>query len=123
MRRYPESDTLVRGVVATLIMLLAVVGWIWWRSFSQKREARQEAMPGCVAKLGSEAACETQFDQHHAECFTYNNKPAGKYSPREFSRDGYLECVVVGAEPWAAARRARKAERRRQDRADGVPLR
>lgn len=123
MRRYPESDTVVRTLVVTLVVLSCAMAFVWWRSYSQDREARRNAMPGCVARLGSVEACEAHFDEHHRQCFNYTNKPAGKFTPRQFDTAGYLDCIVQGAEPWAAAGRAAKAAQRRRDQADGIPLR
>ena len=123
MRLYPESDAVVRGVVVTVIMVTGVVTWIWWRSFSQDREAQRDAMPSCIARIGSEDACEDRFDEHHRQCFNYTNKPAGKFTPRVFDSAGYLDCIVQGPDAWAEARRAAKAVQQRHDRADGIPLR
>lgn len=123
MRAYPEADTVVRGIVVVILLALGVVSWIWWGSHSQRRDAKREAMPGCVAQLGSEDACEARFDSYGRDCFVYNNKPAGKFTPREFNPAGYLECVVKGTETWSAERREQRSERRREDRTLGVPPR
>lgn len=96
--------------------MCVVMTVVWWRKRAEDRAAVRGAMPGCIARLGSEAECDARFDKHHRECFTYNNKPAGKFSPRAFDEKGYLECVIASPEPWAAARRAARTEREKAER-------
>jgi len=120
MREYPESDTVVRGVVVAIALATGVVTWIWWRSYTQDREAKSGAMPSCIARLGSEATCDQHFDEYHRQCFNYTNKPAGKFTPREFNSAAYLDCIVVGPEEWARAGRDERAQRRQREKADGV---
>lgn len=116
MSRYLEADMVVRALVVTLVGLAAISSWVWWQRSSQEREAKRGAMPGCVARVGTEGRCQDQLDRHHRECFLYNNTPGGKSSPRVFDSAGYLDCVVQGGEPWLAAKRAAKARLRRESR-------
>jgi hypothetical protein len=120
MREYPESDAVVRGIVVAIALVTGVVTWFWWRSYTQDREAKRGAMPGCIARLGSKDACDQRFDDYHRQCFAYTNKPAGKFTPREFNAAAYLDCIVVGPEDWARTGRDARARERRRDKADGM---
>lgn len=106
-----ETDVVIRGTVVVVLAICLLMSWIWWRKHAEDREAMRGAMPGCIARLGSEADCDARFDEHHRVCFNYNNKPAGKLGPRVFDDKGYLECILQGPEPWAAAGRAARARR------------
>jgi hypothetical protein len=118
--RFPsDPDIAVRYAVIAALAVAGIGFVVWLEVSSQDREARNNAMPGCIAKLGSEAACKEHMSQFHRVCFNYNNKPAGRYTPRIFEAQGYLDCIVEGPDAWNARVQAENRRRRGAWRASG----
>ena len=80
----------VRGAIAAAVAVAIVMSLVWWRKRSEDREAMRKALPPCVARLGSESECRARMDEHHRVCFNYNNRSAGRGTPRIFDDQGYV---------------------------------
>ena len=124
MGRFSETEFLVKAGIGAAFAIVGVMAFIWWHRASEDRKAQADAMPGCIEKLGSREVCERHMSEHHRECFAANFKGGGRFSQsRSFDQAGYLDCIVVGAEPWEAARRQAREQIRRGERADGISVR
>jgi hypothetical protein len=91
-------------VIAAALLFAGFTLWDWRERRATASRARDQAMPTCVADLGSEDVCRARFDQFHEDCARLNKARSGRSSPASARIDpyGYLRCVELGVDAWVA---------------------
>lgn len=113
-----ETQFVMRAALVSALVLALGMTVVWSKVRGEDRDAMKQAAKSCVARLGSQAECEARIAEHHRVCFNYNNRAAGRGSPRTFDAEGYLACAWEGPEPWAERVRTEREARQKAVRAD-----
>lgn len=104
-------------VIAAVLFFAGLALWDWRERRLMVSKAREQAMPGCVADLGSEEVCRAQFERFQEDCARLNLGRGGRYTrgPTRVDPYGYLRCVELGVDAWVAenGRKREEAARRR----------
>lgn len=111
---FSETRLVVKSAVFGALALVAVALVVLWSTRRDEWAAKRAARPTCVARLGSESACDERFDQHHRECFNVTFDRGGRGRASSFDQAGYTACVVDTPEVWLEKKRAEKAAHARE---------
>src|SRR5262245_43710344 len=98
------------------LAIAVVLGLISWYQHRRDAEAKDGARAGCLERLGSASTCEERFERHHRDCFVFNHHGGGRFSPRVFDKNGYLDCLVETPDAWLARRQREREQARREER-------
>lgn len=109
---------MVRSVVFGALALSLILAVVFWVTRRDEWAAKRAARPDCIARLGSETACDDHFDRFHRECFNYAFDRGGRGRASSFDRVGYTACIVETPAVWLEQRRAEKAARARESSRD-----
>jgi hypothetical protein len=110
----PERAKLRLMVISYVVLPLATMlsVWLWIRH--ERAKVRDRGFGACLSAGRDASWCESAADRNHERCMELTFRPANRTSSETFDRQGYVECLDIGAEAYWKLSAERAAERRRK---------